>query len=66
MQTTIQQRQIVKQDLMILLIAAAIAVTFIGYRSTVAPHYIPTSKIEEGTIVVKNDSITTIIIPDKR
>lgn len=64
MQATIQ-KQSVKQDLMILLIAAAIAVTFIGYRSTVAPHYLPTSKIEEGTVVVKNDSVTTIIIPDR-
>ena len=25
-----------------------------------------TSKIEQGTIVQKNDSITTILIPDKR
>ena len=64
MQATIQ-KQSVKQDLMILLIAAAIAVTFIGYRSTVAPHYLPTSKIEEGTIVVRDDSVTTIIIPDR-
>lgn len=65
MQTTIQ-KQSVKQDLVILLIAATIAVTFIGYRSTVAsPYYFPTSKIEEGTVVVKNDSVTTIVIPDR-
>lgn len=51
---------------MILFMAAVITATFIGYRSTVAPHYLSASKIEEGTIVVKNDSITTIIIPDKR
>lgn len=60
------QRQSIKQDLMFLFAAAVITATFIGYRSTVAPHYLPASKIEEGTIVVKNDSITTIIIPDKR
>lgn len=30
------------------------------------PHYIPTSTTEEGTIVQKNDSVTTIIIPDRR
>ena len=66
MQTTIQ-RQSVKQDLMILLIAATIAVTFIGYRSTVAsPYYFPASKIEEGAIVVRDDSVTTIVIPDQR
>ena len=63
METTIQ-RQSIKQDLTILFTATVIA--FVGYLSTVAPHYLPTSKIEEGTIVVKNDSITTIIIPDKR
>ena len=65
MEATIQ-KQSIKHDLMILFMAAVITVTFIGYRSTVAPHYLPTSKIEEGSIVVKNDSITTIIIPDKR
>lgn len=63
MEATIQ-KQSIKQDLMILFAATAIA--FIGYRSTVVPHYLPTSKIEEGTVVVKNDSVTTIIIPDKR
>lgn len=65
MEATIQ-KQSIKQDLMILFMAAVITATFIGYRSTVAPHYLPTSKIEEGTIVIKNDSVTTIIIPDKR
>lgn len=64
MQATIQ-KQSVKQDLMILLAAVLTTITFIGYRSTVAPHYLPTSKIEEGTVVVKNDSVTTIIIPDR-
>lgn len=65
MEATIQ-KQLIRQDLMILFMAATITATFIGYRSTVAPHYLPTSKIEEGSIVVKNDSITTIIIPDKQ
>lgn len=65
MEATIQ-KQSIKQDLMILLMAAVITATFIGYRSTVATHYLPASKIEEGTVVVKNDSVTTIIIPDKR
>lgn len=65
MEATIQ-KQSIKHDLMILFMAAVITATFIGYRSTVAPHYLSASKIEEGTIVVKNDSITTIIIPDKR
>lgn len=65
MEATIQ-KQSIKHDLMILFMTAVITATFIGYRSTVAIHYLPASKIEEGTIVVKNDSITTIIIPDKR
>lgn len=62
MEATIQ-KQSIKQDLMILFAATVIA--FVGYLSTVAPHYLP-SKIEEGTIVVRGDSITTIVIPDKR
>lgn len=63
MQTTIR-KQSIKQELMILLTVTVIA--FTGYWCAVVPHYLPTSKIEEGTIVVRNDSVTTIIIPDKR
>ena len=33
---------------------------------TVIPYFLSTSKIEEGTIVQREDSTTTIIIPDKR
>ena len=62
METTIQ-RQTTNQDLMILLIAATILIA--GYWCATAPHYLPISKIEEGTIVVRDDSVTTIIIPDK-
>lgn len=65
MEATIQ-KQSIKHDLMILFMAAVITATFIGYRSMVAIHYLPALKIEEGTVVVKNDSVTTIIIPDKR
>lgn len=32
----------------------------------VIPYFLSTSKIEEGTIVQRDDSTTTIIIPDKR
>lgn len=35
-------------------------------QSISVPHYLPASKIEEGTIVERNDSITTVIIPDIR
>ncbi|WP_099465562.1 hypothetical protein [Parabacteroides provencensis] len=63
METTLQ-RQTVKQELMILLAVTTIA--FAGYRQAAAPHYMPASKIEEGTVVQRNDSVTTVIIPDKR
>lgn len=62
METTLQ-KQSINQDLMFLLIAATIFV--VGYWCATAPHYFPISKIEEGTIVVRDDSVTTIIIPDK-
>ena len=58
------QRQTVKQELMILLAVTTIA--FAGYRQAAAPHYMSKSKIEEGTVIVRNDSATTVIIPDKR
>lgn len=65
METTIQkQRQSVKQDLMILFTVTAIA--FAGYSQATTPRYLETSKIEEGTVVVRNDSVTTVIIPDRR
>lgn len=60
----ILQRQSVKQDLMILFAATVIA--FAGYQSATAPQYLETSKIEEGTVIVRNDSITTRVIPDRR
>ena len=62
METTLQ-KQSINKDLMILLIAATILIA--GYWCATAPHYLPISKIEEGTIVVRDDSVTTIIIPDK-
>ncbi|SEF85975.1 hypothetical protein [Parabacteroides chinchillae] len=61
---TILQRQTVKQELMILFAVATIA--FAGYRQAAAPHYMSKSKIEEGTVVQRNDSVTTVIIPDIR
>lgn len=58
------KRQSVKQDLMILFAVTVIA--FAGYQSATAPQYLETSKIEEGEIVVRNDSVTTVVIKDKR
>lgn len=63
MQTTLQ-RQTVKQELMILFVVTAIA--FAGYMTATTPRYLPASKIEEGTVVVRNDSVTTVVIPDRR
>lgn len=60
----LQQRQTVRQDLMILFAVTTIALA--GYWSATAPHHLPTSKIEEGTVVVRNDSVTTVVIPDRR
>lgn len=58
------QRQSIKQELTILF--AAVTIAFAGYKAATAPHYLPTSKIEEGTVVVRNDSVTTVVIPDRR
>jgi len=47
------------------LIIIASFITLIYYIA-LSSTYFHTSKIEEGTVVVRNDTITTIIIPDKR
>ena len=54
-----------KSDLLTLLAVVSCAL-IMAAQSTSVPHYMPTSKIEEGTIVERNDSITTVIIPDIR
>ena len=61
---TLQQRQTVKQELMILLAVTTIA--FAGYWQAAAPYYMSKSKIEEGTEVTLNDTTKTILIPDRR
>ena len=60
----LQQRQTVKQELMILF--AVMTIAFAGYWQAAAPYYMPISKIEEGTVVQRNDSVTTVVIPDRR
>lgn len=62
METTIKSK---KSDLLTLLAVASCALVM-SLQSLSVPHYIPTSKIEEGTVVERNDSITTVIIPDIR
>ncbi|WAX17105.1 hypothetical protein PF672P1_00047 [Parabacteroides phage PF672P1] len=57
------KEQSIKQGFIALLVAATIYV--VGYWCASAPYYLPSSKIEEGTIVLRDDSVTTIIIPDK-
>ena len=54
-----------KSDLRTLLAVVSCAL-IMAAQSISVPHYLPTSKIEEGTIVERNDSITTVIIPDIR
>lgn len=62
MTTTIKS---IKSDLLTLLAVASCAL-IMAAQSISVPHYMPTSKIEEGTIVERNDSITTVVIPDIR
>ena len=62
MTTTIKSTQ---SDLLTLLAVVSCA-RIMAAQSISVPHYLPTSKIEEGTIVERNDSITTVIIPDIR
>lgn len=62
MTTTIKSN---KSDLLTLLAVVSCAL-IMAAQSISVPHYLSTSKIEEGTIVERNDSITTVIIPDIR
>lgn len=62
MTTTIKSTQ---SDLLTLLAVVSCAL-IMAEQSISVPRYMPTSKIEEGTIVERNDSITTVIIPDIR
>ena len=62
METTIKSN---KSDLLTLLVVVSCAL-IMAAQSISIPHYFPTSKIEEGEVVVRNDSVTTVIIPDIR
>ena len=62
MTTTIKSTQ---SDLLTLLAVVSCAL-IMAAQSISVPRYMPTSKIEEGTVVVRNDSVTTVIIPDIR
>ena len=62
METTIKSN---KSDLLTMLAVVSCAL-IMAAQSISIPHYIPTSKIEEGTIVERSDSVTTVIIPDIR
>ncbi|MCD7849539.1 MAG: hypothetical protein LUH63_07210 [Parabacteroides sp.] len=62
METTIKSN---KSDLLTLLAVISCAL-IMSAQSISVPHYMPASKIEEGTVVVRNDSVTTVIIPDIR
>lgn len=62
METTIKTNQ----STMLTMLAIVSCALILAAQSVSVPHYIPTSKIEEGTIVERNDSVTTVIIPDRR
>lgn len=58
-------KQTANSDLLTGLAVASCAL-IMAAQSISIPHYFPTSKIEEGEVVVRNDSVTTVIIPDIR
>lgn len=58
-------KQTANSDLLTGLAVASCAL-IMAAQSISVPHYMPTSKIEEGTVVERNDSITTVVIPDIR
>lgn len=62
MTTTIKSTQ---SDLLTLLVVVSCALIMAAQLISIS-RYMPTSKIEEGTIVERNDSITTVVIPDIR
>lgn len=43
-----------------------ISLTYNVNRPTIHPYYNSFSKIDEGEIIIRDDSIATIIIPDDR
>ena len=63
MTTTIKKTT--QSDLLTLLAVVSCAL-IMAAQSIGIPYYMPTSKIEEGEVVVRNDSVTTVIIPDIR
>lgn len=63
METTIKKTN--QSDLLTLLAVVSCAL-ILAAQSISVPHYLPASKIEEGTVVERNDSITTVVIPDIR
>lgn len=63
METTIKQTN---QSTLLTMLAVVSCALILAAQSVSVPHYLPTSKIEEGTVVERNDSITTVIIPDIR
>lgn len=63
METTIKKTN---QSTILTMLAVVLCALLLSVQSISIPHYLPTSKIEEGTIVVRNDSVTTVVIPDKR
>lgn len=55
-----------KDSLILFIIVSLITILSLSSLGRHYPYYDSFSKIDEGTVVVKDDSITTIIIPDNR
>lgn len=63
METTIKRTN---QSTMLTMLAVVSCALILATQSVSVLHYLPTSKIEEGTVVERNDSVTTVVIPDRR
>lgn len=62
METTIKRNQ----STLLTMLAVVSCALILAAQSVSVPYYISTSKIEEGTIIERNDSVTTVVIPDRR
>lgn len=49
-----------------ILLFLIIIVSIISFQQLIKPHFHSFSKIEEGEIVMRDDSVKTVLIPDLR
>ena len=56
---------VIKENFNKLIVSLLFLVTIFYYIAVASTRFYATSKIEQGTVIVVNDSITTIVISDK-